>query len=139
MAITDKINVLKKNYRRQLAANKLFEGIEEQLGSLRESITEVSKVSESNIQLDDQGHKELFITLGGKRGRISLNLETNEITAERLEPENNTDITYIIYDENQLSVYSKAYPSPQKVKDEKDTTPEAVLDTMLNHLFYDLI
>ncbi|CAF1802797.1 hypothetical protein [Bacillus subtilis] len=139
MAITDKINVLKKNYRRQLAANKLFEGIEEQLGSLRESITEVSKVSESSIQLDDQGHKELFITLGGKRGRIALNLETNEITAERLEPENNTDITYIIYDENQLSVYSKAYPSPQKVKDEKDTTPEAVLDTMLNHLFYDLI
>nr|MDH3092759.1 hypothetical protein [Bacillus velezensis] len=137
VGIVDKIEVLRKKYRKQLVAVKIFEGIEEHLSTLREDIDEISKVSHSYIQLSEDGPRNLLITLDDKRARISLKDASNVISCERLEPSVEAAITYVVEDENSLSSHSPGYPSPQEVPLDK-TSPEALLDHILKELFFDV-
>ncbi|MEC1625448.1 hypothetical protein P9E08_08650 [Bacillus mojavensis] len=137
MAVMDKIEVLRRKYRKQLAAVTLFEELKEQLDPLIQGIEELSKVSDSSIDFGEGEELKVLLTLEGKRAMISLKERSNEIIAKRLEENVAVEISLLVEEESELSVRTNVMPIHQRLNKE-DSKPEILLDTILNELFFDV-
>ncbi|MET1134719.1 hypothetical protein ABWW12_01980 [Bacillus subtilis] len=136
MSSINRIEALRQKYRKQLAAAKVFESIKQQLNALKPDIEEISKVSDSSISFSEE-EMVITVTLDGKRSIISLDKNSNEIVAKRLEDNIAVEIYLLVEEEDEVSIKTNVVPIYQKFKKE-EATPEFLLSTLLNELFFDV-
>ncbi|MCY9063265.1 hypothetical protein MOE67_13780 [Bacillus inaquosorum] len=136
MSSINRIEALRQKYRKQLAAAKVFESIKQQLNALKPDIEEISKVSDSSISFSEE-EMVITVTLDGKRSIISLDKNSNEIVAKRLEDNIAVEIYLLVEEEDEVSIKTNIVPIYQKFKKE-EAASEFLLSTLLNELFFDV-